>query len=272
MDFDAALVDVAVARGAEVRRHRVRRLDARPDRVVLDGEIEACVVVGADGANSTVRRRLRPPPTPESAVALAIRGYAPAAVDTSALVIEFARSAVPAYGWSFPLADGGANVGFGVLGRRAGGTRADLLAGLARTLPGQEPDPATVRGHTLPLTTGPRFQPDGRVLLVGDAAAMVNPLTGEGIYYAVVSGALAADAAVHGVGAGAAYRQALAARLARHHRHTAVMARLIGTSGGSTPRSSPRPSTARCSTPRWISGSAAGRRRPAHWPGSSAAI
>lgn len=111
--FDATLVAAAVRRGAELRRHRVRRLEIRPDLVLLDGAIAPRTVVGADGANSTVRRLLGAPATPAAATAVAIRGYTRTAGDPDAMVIEFARGPYPAYAWSFPLSGGGANVGYG---------------------------------------------------------------------------------------------------------------------------------------------------------------
>jgi geranylgeranyl reductase family protein len=225
--LDAELVSAAVARGAQLRRHRVRSLEVLPDRVVLDGGIAARVVVGADGANSTVRRLLGAPVAPPSATAVAIRGYAPTAVDADALVIEFAHGRHPAYAWSFPLAGGGANVGYGVFDRRGGGNRAQLLAALRELLPGHEPDPGTVRGHHLPLSTAPRHHPDGRVLLAGDAASLVNPLTGEGIFDAVASGVLAGRAALLGAAAGAAHRSAMRRTFERHHAHGSLLARLL---------------------------------------------
>jgi geranylgeranyl reductase family protein len=227
MVLDAALVDAAVVRGAVLRRHRVRGLAVHPDHVVLDGEIAARVVVGADGAHSAVRRALGAPPTPDAGTAIAVRGYAPACVDPESLVIAFARTRPAAYAWSFPLPGGGANVGYGVFGSAAPTSKQALLDGLAAELPGSAPDPATVRGHHLPLSTGPRFQPDGRVLLVGDAAALVNPVTGEGIFYGVASGALAARAALLGAGAGAAHRAALHRAFGRHHRHVGALARVV---------------------------------------------
>ncbi len=224
--FDAHLVAAAVARGAQLVRKRVRALDVRAGHVVLDGEIAARVVIGADGANSTVRRLLGAPRTPPSATAVAIRGYAPTTLAPDDLVIEFAKGRFPAYAWSFPL-PAGSNVGFGVFDRRGGANRAELLDRLAELLPGHDPDPATVRGHHLPLSTGPRHHPDGRVLLAGDAAALVNPLTGEGIFDAVASGVLAGRAALEGDAAGAAHRAAMHRSFGVHHQHGAILARLV---------------------------------------------
>ena len=225
--FDAALVDAAVAAGAELRRHRVRALVDDGDRVVLDGTIAARAVIGADGANSTVRRLLGGGPADRPGDrAVAIRGYAPVSPDPGTLTIEYADGPYPAYAWSFPVAGGGANVGYGVFDRRGGGNRAALVERMRGLLPGQEPDPGTVKAHHLPLSTTPRFHPDGRVLLAGDAAAKINPLTGEGIYDAIASGALAGRDALRGADAGATHRASMERAFGRHHRHVGAISRM----------------------------------------------
>jgi menaquinone-9 beta-reductase len=218
--FDDRLLTAALASGAELRRHVVRRVTVRPEHVEVDSSFTAGVVVGADGAESVVRRALGIGPNRDDRLAVAIRGYAPEPPGTAGVqVILTTEQRWPAYAWSFPLGDGRANVGYGELvSSRV--TRAGLLAGLERLLPGV--DPEGLKAHRLPLSTGRPRQPDGRVLLAGDAASLINPLTGEGIFYAVLSGALAGAAAVEGAGAGAAYRIALSRRLGRHLLHSST--------------------------------------------------
>ncbi|MGY1745282.1 NAD(P)/FAD-dependent oxidoreductase [Blastococcus sp. SYSU D00695] len=222
--LDARVLDAARAAGAAFRRHRVRALEVDGDGVVVDGVLRAGAVVGADGAESVVRRALGVPRNRDDRLAVAIRGYAaepPLRPGTQLLVTTEQRW--PAYAWSFPLGNGRANVGYGEL-VSGGADRSALVAGLRRLLPGVEPD--GLRAHRLPLSTGRPRQPDGRVLLAGDAASLVNPLTGEGIFYAVLSGALAGTAATAGARAGALYRRALRARLGAHLRSTAAASQL----------------------------------------------
>jgi geranylgeranyl reductase family protein len=218
--FDERLLTAALTSGAQFRRHTVRRVDAGPTHVDIDGVLTAAVVVGADGAESVVRRMAGIAPNRPNHTAIAIRGYAPELPGTGGVqLITTTEQRWPAYAWSFPLGDGLANVGYGELvSSRV--TRGGLMAGLERLLPGVAP--AGLKAHRLPLSTGRPRQPDGRVLLAGDAASLINPLTGEGIFYAVLSGAMAGAAAVAGGDAGAAYRRALRLRLGRHLRHSAT--------------------------------------------------
>ena len=230
MVFDARLLAAVRARGAVFRRHRVRTVARTADGVVLDGTIHAGVVIGADGAESTVRRSIGVPPNRVGQVAVAIRGYAPElAGQRGAQLLTMTDNRWPAYAWSFPLGDGTANVGYGEVLTDRPVSQAELVARLHRLLP--EVELCDVRGHRLPLSTGRPKVPGGRVLLIGDAHSLINPLSGEGIYYAVRSGIAAADAAAAGSGAGDLYRALLRSRLGTHLRHTALLTRLTRRTG-----------------------------------------
>ncbi|MGS2614261.1 geranylgeranyl reductase family protein [Micromonospora sp. LZ34] len=224
--FDARLVAAAVAAGVRLRRHAVRRVEVRADRVVLDGELAARAVVGADGAGSVVRRALGHPVNPDRHLALAIRGYAPALPGPPEQLIVTSAPRWPAYAWSFPIGDGRANVGYGEVLRGEPLTRAHLLDRLGALLPGTDPGAVTgLRAHHLPLSTHRPSPGRGRVVLAGDALSLINPFTGEGIFYALLSGALAGAAAAGAPEQAARrYAAALRGRLGTHLRHSSVAA------------------------------------------------
>ena len=222
--FDERLVRAAVAAGAELRRHVVRSVRADGAGVTIDDRFRAAVVIGADGAGSVVRRALGHPVNPPGHLAVAIRGYAPT-TNTTEQIIVTTRRRWPAYAWEFPLGDGTANVGYGEVLRGKPLSRAYLLDRLHDLLAGGEP--TGVRGHHLPLSTHRPAPGRGRVLLTGDALSLINPFTGEGIFYAVLSGSHAGAAAAGGPQRVAErYRAALRGRLGRHLRHSGFAAQL----------------------------------------------
>ncbi len=233
--FDQRLVEAAQSAGAHLVRHRVKTIDVRPDCVQVD-DLAGKIVVGADGANSVVRRGRGGP------VALAIRGYAPTPVERAGRQeIVFGLARQPSYAWSFDRGDGLSNVGYGeqLIPGRPHPTRAELLERLEELLPGASAGGTDWRGHHLPLSSWSWRPRNGRVLLAGDAAGLINPMTGEGIYYAVASGLLAGRAAASAIrfreevaggaglmDAGAAYRRTAGKLLGAHLRHTALSALL----------------------------------------------
>lgn len=245
--FDHRLRTAAAAAGASLLRHRVRDVhgvsdgngvgDGRDGRgtgvVILDGEVAARTVIGADGVGSVVRRVLG---VGQGPLAVAIRGYTPTPSHRAAAqTIVFDTARQPAYAWSFDRGDGLSNVGYGqLLGDRIGHpSRALLLDRLEALLPGaSEGGPGSWKGALLPLSSGRWPRQEGRVLLAGDAAGLVNPMTGEGIYYAVATGLAAGRAAAQAVqastpeSAGARYTRVTRRLLAAHLRHIDLAARL----------------------------------------------
>ncbi|MFC7490831.1 MULTISPECIES: NAD(P)/FAD-dependent oxidoreductase [unclassified Knoellia] len=232
--FDARLVERAVAAGAELRRQRVTALSTDPLGVA--GEIEASVVVGADGASSVVRTQLlgrRRDPR-----ALALRGYAPVTdAWRGRQVIRYGDRRQPSYAWAFDCGNGLVNVGYGELlpgegSGRPAPSRQLLLDQLESLLPGAASTGSGWLGHHLPLSSWRWDQPDGAVLLVGDAAGLVNPMTGEGIYYAIATGITGGRTAARAVragrpfDAGAAHRREVRQLLGTHLRHTWLSSRL----------------------------------------------
>ena len=232
--FDARLVERAVASGGELIQHRVRRIERHGAGFTVDGQFHARIIIGADGAHSAVRTSTGP--SAARTRAFAIRGYVPTdSALRDQMVIRYGRRSQPSYAWAFDRGDGLSNVGYGELvapGERP--SRQFLLQQLVELLPTTFDADTHWRGHHLPLT-GCRWgaeQDDGGVLLAGDAAGLVNPLTGEGIYHAVTTGALAGRAAATALAdnrpyeAGAHYRRAVQQRLGPHIRHTWIAAGL----------------------------------------------
>jgi menaquinone-9 beta-reductase len=207
--FDDALRSAAIAAGAEPVRARISAVEQDPGgpvRAVVAGDgrrFEAGVLIGADGALSPVARLAGMLDSAAALWGFAIRAYVPAQVPLPLLVLLDAerRRIFPGYGWLFPGAEGAANVGIGVgLGhvRRPAPLRGDLdrfcaMLRAAGDLAG-DAQPGPVIGGWLRMGATGTPPAAGNVLLVGDAAGLVNPLQGEGIGPAMVSARLAARA------------------------------------------------------------------------------
>ena len=234
-ELDARLVQAAVAAGAVLRRHRVRRVDQRAAEVVLDGRIHARVVVAADGARSEVGRAVGF--RPGGRQALGLRAYAPTSdAWAGRQAIRFGEDRQPSYAWAFDCGDGWSNVGYGevLTHHHPAPTHALMVQRLEDLLPGSTAAAHSWRGHHLPLSGARWRHPPGRVLFAGDAAGLVNPLTGEGIYYAVATGGVAGRVAAQSLShdrsgrpdPGTSYRRAVRRLLATNLASTATAGRL----------------------------------------------
>jgi geranylgeranyl reductase family protein len=231
VSFDHALREAALAAGAVGVRARITAVDQDPDgtvRAVLAGgqRLAGDVIIGADGALSPVAR-LAGMLDPGAALwGFAVRAYVPGEVPLPLLVLlESAPWRIyPGYGWLFPGADGQANVGIGI---GMGGTRhsaplrgdLDRFTALLRSRGdlGEGADIGPVVGGWLRMGGTGTPPAAGNVLLVGDAAGLINPLQGEGIAPAMISARLAAEAVLAGpCEAGPAYTRALAEAFGRY--------------------------------------------------------
>jgi len=186
-ELDAALLDLARASGVEVcEGHALRGARARPTTIDLEidglGVVRASHVVGADGMWSPLRKALGVGLDDYRGDWHAFRQYfrdvSPRA--STELVVWFEPDLLPGYAWSFPLADGRANVGFGILrgskldGAAMGKTWTDLLERphVVEFL-GRDAEPEAPR-KAWPIPTrlpGPALHA-GCALFVGDAAAL----------------------------------------------------------------------------------------------------
>jgi flavin-dependent dehydrogenase len=233
-DLDAALV--ALARSAGVRVHEGHALtgaEERADRVVLDvdgiGPVEARYAIGADGMWSPLRKHLGVATEGYRGEWHAFRQYFTDVGPRAArdLFVWFEPDLLPGYAWSFPLPDGGANVGFGI--QRGG--KVARVQDMARIWPelldrphiravlGPDARPELPhRAWPIPARIDAVRLTTARALFVGDAAAATDPMTGEGIGQALLTGVLAAEA----IGAGGLEPALVAAAYERQARDALV--------------------------------------------------
>jgi len=224
--LDEACARAAVAAGASLREEvLVKTLSSDGKRttgvrLASGEEIATRLVIGADGVHSRVARALglyRRDPR-HSAFALRVYYRGLSRVGSDAFFVYDARF-LPAYFWIFPLPDGRANVGVGRFDRFTAPGAPDLKTlyrrflsendFVAHLLAGGEPE-GRLLGWPLRLGSGsgPGVAPGA--LLAGDANGFIDPLTGEGIHFALRSGQLAAEVAAAALDGG----EADAARLA----------------------------------------------------------
>jgi geranylgeranyl reductase family protein len=207
-DLDAALLDVARAAGAEIcDGHALAAAVHTAERIVVEAHglepISARFVVGADGMWSPLRKALGIVREGYLGEWHAFRQYFHATGAAARdLHVWFEPELLPGYAWSFPLPGSAVNLGFGIT--RGGRVRTRDMKALwtallerphVRAVLGDAAVPeAPHRAWPIPAAVDRAQLTHGRALFVGDAAAATDPMTGEGIAQALLTGRLAAEA------------------------------------------------------------------------------
>ena len=231
--FDSHLAAEAVAAGAELRvateaLEMTRAADGRWE-VRLRGPhgeetVRTRVVIGADGVEAMVGRWAGidtrvPARDMESCAQYVVQGID---FDPDAIYLQFGDRVAPGgYAWLFPKSPGVANVGLGLVALKSDGrnARAYLDDWVARRFPNGAKTGYTV-GGVIVHTTIKQTYTDG-VLVAGDAAHMINPLSGGGIVNAMKAGRLAGQTAAAAICDG----DTSASRLSSYH---AAWMKLLG--------------------------------------------
>ena len=214
IEFDALLVSLAVEAGARVLAPAaIAQVRQDADCVTLtlrDGrELSAPMVIAADGVNSVIARRLQlNPGWPREHLALDMMEETPTdtlrAAEPETLAVFYGYGGAHGYAYVFPKR-GHVNVGIGYVLSYFQEQIEDAPYDLQRRFVGDlrarhMMDGESRREHFTPFLIpigGPlKKTADRRVLLAGDAGGFVNGFSAEGIYYAMVTGELAASAIV----------------------------------------------------------------------------
>ena len=167
-------------------------------------DIRAHLVIAADGATSALARALRPDKHQDMHRAVAIRAYLDDFVEIAHQVeFYFYKDVLPGYAWIFPTEEGQVNIGLGIridYFRQMRGNLEKMLDQFINIPDIKKRFKTTTRLHDLStwqLNFGSQKMQRAYegALLVGDAACLINPLTGGGIHNAIISAQLAAAAA-----------------------------------------------------------------------------
>lgn len=168
-------------------------------------EFRGKMVIGADSVNSMVARETRGAEVDPKHTCIAYRAYYSGVSGmTDCIEVHFVKSIMPGYFWIFPLENGLANVGVGMvmedmkkhgtdLGKAMDGIIANNPLFKERFANAKMVSP--LKAWQLPFGSKKRKVHGNGVLLVGDAAGLVDPFSGEGVGNAMLSGRLAAQVA-----------------------------------------------------------------------------
>jgi len=169
------------------------------------------MVVGADGAHSIINKKTANHSVDKEHYSAGLRQYfenVKGFHEENFIELHFFPELLPGYLWIFPLPNNKANVGVGMLSSTVSKKKVNLKEVFQRLLKEhpslksrfENAQPLeTIKGYGLPLGSKKRTLSGNRFLLLGDAASLIDPFSGEGIANAIRSGRVAADVLVDAI-------------------------------------------------------------------------
>ena len=207
-DFDAYLLDAASKSSycSLLQGHEIQRIekDKTEVRAFTDKEcIISDLALGADGNSNIAGKQFLNYSLDKNHFCAGLRQYYEGVKELNSegyIELHFVEEALPGYFWIFPLPNGMANVGIGMLSKYISKDKVNLKELLAKVI---ESDKFRDRfagakalekpkGWGLPLGSKKRPLSTDRIMVIGDAASLIDPFTGEGIGNAMISGRIAA--------------------------------------------------------------------------------
>lgn len=213
MDFDASLFNqldkdyATVIEGAEAK-DIIKHKDGIELSYTKDGSTNTLsnikLIVGAEGDRSIVAKKLSNIKKENDHYCAGIRAYYTGVTELheqNFIELHFLEELLPGYFWIFPLPNGQANVGAGMLSSSVSAKNVNLKKDMLRAIANNPKIKhrfanaelvSPIQGWGLPLGSKKRVISGDHFLLTGDAASLIDPFTGEGIGNAMYSGMLAA--------------------------------------------------------------------------------
>ncbi len=209
-DFDNFYFsEVSTLSDVEIFQHQqVTEVVSSHDKILLKtstSSFEAKMALGADGAHSVLNRKLTENKVEKKHYCAGLRQYyanVKGFHPQNHIELHFYKELLPGYFWIFPLPGNNANVGLGMLSSEVSRKKINLkerLTELIKNHPNlkerfKDATPLeNIQGYGLPLGSVKRSISGKRFLLLGDAAGLIDPFTGEGIANAIRSGRVAAS-------------------------------------------------------------------------------
>ncbi len=203
-EFDGGLIELAISRARGdlklLENALVTDVQETENGVHISGKnfdtIQARGLIAADGASSLVARRTGLFHNQKQAVAFDVELAVPSeAYHRFSKSVYFDYFIVPAgYGWIFPKQEGVLSCGIGSWDYQGNPLQKVLNTFLSTHLPMDKVRVISNSGYPIPVFSENRAISTSRICLTGDAAGLVDPVSGEGIRYALHSGKLAAEA------------------------------------------------------------------------------